>query len=151
VIFTTLGGNEIPLGLAPYKIKWKAASLSKFQTRIKKFFCDYYSHLEWYEEVPLSGKDVSRLRWDFLCVFEDKTGQRQKVFVEVQGFHHNSFNPKFQKNISDLDDQMYRDELKKLFAEKNSKFPVIEFFEDDKVTIEWFEKTYPRILPRKNS
>jgi hypothetical protein len=101
--------------------------------------------------VPLCGKDVSRLRWDFLCVFDDKKQEKQKVFVEVQGFHHNSFNPKFQKDISALDDQMYRDELKKLFAEKNSKFPVIEFFEDDKVTIEWFEKTYPSILPRKNS
>lgn len=152
MIFTTLGGNEIPLGLAPYRIKWKAASLSKFQTRIKKFFCDHYSHLEWYEEVPLCGKDINRLRWDFLCVFEDKKEEKQKVFIEVQGFHHNSHNPKFQKDMAALDDQMFRDELKKLFAEKNSKFPVIEFFEDDPpLTIKWFEKIYPNILPRKNS
>jgi hypothetical protein len=51
-----------------------------------------------------------------------------------------------------FEDQMVRDSLKELFAEKNSKFPVIRFFEDDpEVTIEWFEKTYPGILPRKNS
>lgn len=149
MIFTTLGGNELPLGLNPYKIKWKADSLSKFQTRIKNFFQKYYSHLEWYEEVPLLGKDVSRLRWDFLCVFTDKKGVKQKVFVEVQGNHHNTWNPKFQKDVDALYDQIIRDELKKLFAEKNSKFPVIEFFEDDKVTIEWFEKIYPGVLPRK--
>jgi hypothetical protein len=152
MIFTTLGGNEIPLGLAPYKIKWKAASLSKFQTRIKKFFCDHYSHLEWYEEVPLCGKDINRLRWDFLCVFEDKKEEKQKVFIEVDGNQHSIFSKHFHGTMEKFEDQLTRDGLKELFAAKNSKFPIIRFFEDDpELTIKWFEKTYPNILPRKNS
>ncbi len=150
MIFTTLGGNELPLGLAPYKIKWKADSLSKFQTRIKNFFQKYYDHLEWYEEVPLLGKDVSRLRWDFLCVFQDKKGVKQKVFVEVDGNQHSKFSKHFHGTVDKFEDQMIRDQLKEMFAEKNSKFPVIRFFEDDPpLTLKWFQKIYPDILPLK--
>ena len=148
MIFTTLGGNEVSLGLAPYKIKWKAASLSKFQTRIKTFFYEWYSHLEWYEEIPVPGKDTNRLRWDFLCVFEDRRGVKQKVFVECDGNQHVAYSSHFHGTMEKFEDQLTRDALKELFAAKNSKFPVIRFFEDDPpLTLEWFKKTYPNILP----
>lgn len=151
MIFNTLGGNQVNLPLNPYKIKWKKASLSKFQTRIKDFFFKYYGGLDWYEEVPLVGADITRLRWDFVCIFEDLKGKQQKVFVECQGGHHVKLNPKFQKSIEDFDNQLLRDSLKLMFAAENSKFPVIQIFEDDEpVTIKWFESVYPKVLPRKS-
>ena len=150
VLFTTLGGNEVPLGLAPYKIQWKKPSLSKFQTRIKNFFQKYYSHLDWWEEVPLIGNGLTKMRWDFLCTFTDEKDKLQKVFVEVDGAFHFKYSSHFHGSMEKFEDQMVRDSLKELFAEKNSKFPVIRFFEGEpEVTIKWFEQTYPGILPRK--
>jgi len=149
--FLTLKGNIVNLPLDKYRINWKSASLSKFQTRIKDFFGKHFKHLDWYEEVPLVGENVSRLRFDFLCIFDDKWGRRQKVFVEVQGNHHDKRNPKFQPNPGDFEDQMMRDELKVLFAAENSKFPVLEFFEDDPpLTLKWFNDTFNSPLPEKS-
>lgn len=150
MLFTTLKGNIVPLNLKPYKINWKSASLSQFQTNIKKFLEKNYKHLDWYEEVPLVGAEVSRLRWDFLCVFEDLWGRMQKLFFEIQGQQHFKMNGKFHRDIKDFENQVIRDELKALFAEKNSNYPVIEFFEGDPLpTIKSFEKDFGVILPRK--
>ena len=150
MLFTTLKGNSVPLNLKPYKINWKAASLSKFQTNIKNFFGKYFKHLDWYEEVPLVGADVSRLRWDFLCVFEDDFGRKQKVFIEIQGQQHFKMNGKFHRDIKDFENQVIRDEIKSLFAAKNSLYPVMEFFEGDPLpTIKSFEEEFGKILPRK--
>lgn len=152
MMFNTLGGNSVPLYMAPYKVKWRGPTLSKFQSRVKKFFHENYSHLDWYEEIPLIGQDLGRMRWDMLCVFDDKWGKEQKVFVEVQGNGHVKMNGKFHKTLEDFHNQILRDELKVLFAAANSKFPVIEFFEDDPpLTLEWFQATYPGILPEKRS
>lgn len=151
MLFITLKGNSVNVPLNNYRINWRKPSASKFQTRVKNFFEEYYSHLRWFEEVPLKGIGVERMRWDFLCVFQDKFGKDQKVFVEVQGNHHVKLNPKFQKSMEEFDDQLMRDILKRDFAEINSKFELIEFFETDKITLSWFLQTYPNILPFINS
>jgi hypothetical protein len=142
MIFCTLAGNEINLPLGPYRINWRKQSLSKFQTRIKAFLWKYFRDSgQWFEEVPLCGKDLTRLRWDFLCVTKN-----EKVFIEVQGSQHFKRNPKFQPNAQDFDNQLVKDQLKVLFAEKNSKLGVVEFFEDDPpITLEWFRKVYPEV------
>lgn len=122
--------------------------MSLFQTRIKNFFWKYYRHLNWYEEVPLVGSSLTRLRWDFICSFEDKKGETQIVFIECQGDQHLKKNPKFHKTMESFDDQILRDLLKLRFADINSKFPVIEIFEEDEpITLKWFEKIYP-FLPK---
>lgn len=143
MIFSTLAGNLVNIPLAQYKINWRKPSLSKFQTRIKAFFWKYFRDSgQWFEEVPLCGKDLTRLRWDFLCV----VGPNKFVFIEVQGSQHFVRNPKFQPKDGDFHNQLVKDQLKVLFAEKNSEFGVVELFEDDPpITLEWFRKTYPEV------
>lgn len=123
--------------------------MSQFQTRVKNFFWQHYRHLDWYEEVPLVGAALTRLRWDFLCAFLNKKGETEIVFIECQGDQHLKQNPKFHKTIESFDDQILRDLLKLQFADINSNFAVIEIFEEDEpITLEWFEKVYPNILPK---
>lgn len=148
MIFKTIGGNSVNLRLDQYKIKWRKPSLSKFQTRIKAFFEKNFKDLDWYEEVPLVGKNESRLRWDFLCIYEDAFGRKVKVFIEVQGNHHYKMVGKFQKTTEDFHNQLFRDEVKVLFAKSNSNIPVLEFFEDDpNISLEWLKETYPEFRP----
>lgn len=140
--FLSLSGNLVNLPLSPYKINWRKPSLSKFQTRIKSFFWKYFRDAgDWYEEVPLIGKDLNRLRWDFLCVIGEEL-----IFIEIQGSQHFRRNVKFQPKDDDFHNQLVRDELKSLFADQNSKYGVVEFFEDDPpVTLAWFKETYPEV------
>ena len=142
--FTTLKGNKIGVNLKPYEVKWKEKTRSKFQDRIKAFFFKYFKKLSWFEEVPLQGAGLTRLKWDFVCIFLDENGKEQLVFCECQGKQHDSINLKFHKSVDDLHSQAMRDELKVLFAAKNSKFPVIEIHpEDEPLTLEKFREYYP--------
>ena len=148
MLFTTLKGNSVNVPLNNYRINWRKPSASKFQTRVKNFFWKHFNYLEWYEEVGLCGENMSRLRWDFLCIFEDDFGKKQKIFVEAHGKFHRVFTPYFHENMEKFEDQMMRDILKEDFAKINSKFPLIEIYEEDPLTIEWLNKTYPNVFPK---
>ena len=149
MLFKTLKGNEVNVFLSDYKINWRKPSASKFQTRVKNFFWKHFNYLEWYEECPCAGEGMTKLRFDFLCVFEDNYGKKQRIFVECHGQQHVKLNNHFHGTMEKFEDQMMRDILKEDFAKINSQFPLIEIYEEDEpLSIKWLEQTYPGVFPR---
>lgn len=149
MLFKTLKGNEVNIFLADYKINWRKPSVSKFQTRVKSFLWKHFNYLDWYEEVPCAGEGISQLRFDFLCVFEDNYGKKQRIFAESHGKQHLVYNKFFHGSMEKFEDQMMRDILKEDFAKINSKFPLIEIYEaDEPLSINWLHKTYPGVFPQ---
>ncbi len=144
--FKTVRGNRVNVPMDQYKLNVRSNSLSQFQRRTKLFFKRSYPALDWYEEVPLVGEGLWRMRWDFVLVL----GVEDYVFIECQGGHHLKINPKFQKTMESFDDQLLRDHLKAEYAAINSKHPLVEIFEEDEpLTVRWLEKTYPNVFPNK--
>jgi len=126
-------------GIARYRnirkhlINWDNPSISKFQTKVKKFLYPYWKNHSVYEELPVIGTKNSV---DFYNATRD-------IVIEVQGIQHTQFN-KFMhnKSRSKYVDQIKRDMLKMEFAERNG-FKFIEIYPADlPLTEEFFYEKF---------
>ena len=50
-----------------------------------------------------------------------------KIYVEIQGGQHFNYNPFFYENIESFEDRLYKDKIKKEFAEKNGIFVTLDY------------------------
>lgn len=115
-------------GKAQYKnvskkrVKWDAASKSKFQREVKNLLYKKWKLDVVYEEFPVYG---SLLTLDFF-------NSSKMIAIEVQGTHHTEFNKFFHKSRYDYLAQLQKDEEKRKFCDLNGIRLVEIFYEEKK-------------------
>ena len=73
-----------------------------------------------------NDKTNKPLPFDFIIFYKGK-----KIYIEVQGMQHYSYNPFFHKSYKDFEEGLYKDELKRKFAEKNGLYVSLDYLSDD--------------------
>lgn len=111
-----------------YIINWGLDSRSKFQTEVKKFLRNYWSHNIVFEEFPIVG---TRLTLDFY-------NANKKIAIEVQGRQHTGFVKFFHENRMNFLHQLNRDKKKERFCELN-EITLVTIFENDTINKDLFE------------
>lgn len=80
------------------------------------------------------------LLFDFILFYKGK-----KIYVEIQGEQHYSYNPYFHKSYKDFEERLYKDELKRKFAEKNGIYVSLDYLSDDLYYLD--EEIRKKLLP----
>jgi hypothetical protein len=116
----TLNGKLIYKNCKKYLINWDKKQKSGYQTQVKDFLRKYWEKNVVYTEFPVFGSKMTL----------DLFNASSFVSIEIQGEHHSSYIPFFNKNRIGYLNQIKRDISKQNWCEMN-KIKLIEIFPED--------------------
>ena len=106
--------------------------MSKYSTQVGKFLEDVFPNYRVRREKYIVYQNTELLFDYFLPEF--------KLYIEVQGQQHYSFNKFFHKDRKDFDKQLVRDKLKTAWiAETGNKLLVLKYSELENMTPQQFK------------
>lgn len=94
-----------------------------------------------------NNKTNKFLWFDFIIFYKGK-----KIYIEIQGEQHYRYNPYFHKDYKDFEERLYKDTLKKQFAENNGIYVSLDYSNSDLNYLDKQirEKILPLIRSEKN-
>lgn len=131
------GDKKVNVAINSYKANPFKKSASKFQKRVKDFLFKNFGGrgYEIYEELPIGQ---TQLRVDFMV----RINGNKCIFIEADSVSaHSKFTPFFHKTEEKYLESLDRDSYKDVFAEINN-IPMIRIYDDDDLTLEWFNETF---------
>lgn len=127
MMFQTLNGRAVKLkNPTRYLIKWNGKCRSKLQKKVKLLLYKYWFTDTVFEEMPVVG---TRMTLDFY-------NANRKIALEVDGKQHDKYVEFFhKKNRQNFLSQIYRDDEKHIFCEKNG-ITLVRIKEGEKINEE---------------